>query len=60
MEKLSEVRNKLKIETEDICYSLKMNNLVVKVLGTKILIRNQTIHPQGSSTVSMSNYAATD
>ena len=37
-----------------------MNNLVVKVLGTKILIGSQTIHLQGSSTVPMSNYAATD
>ena len=37
-----------------------MNNLVVKVVGTKILIRSWTIHLQGASTVPMSNYAATD
>lgn len=57
------VREKIcKSETEETWYSQKIhaNNLIVIDFGINILIGSQTVHPHGSSTMHMSNYAAPD
>lgn len=57
------VRDKIcKSETEETWYSQKINvnNLIVIEFDTNILTGSQTIHLHGSSSLLMSNYAATD